>query len=121
MYIDTYLQTYIQVLSYLYKDTSAGWFKNSKPPRTYTNHTITKRARCVGCALERGGSSTANLIEPHETHQHRASKVFCGGVFPVGSLRFAVLQQPRTTTLTSSNLHEPHQQRASKVCRVLMH
>ena len=28
--------------------TRAGWFKHLEPLRTYTNHTITERARCVG-------------------------------------------------------------------------
>ena len=53
--------------------TSSGWFKHSEPLRTYTNHTLTELARCVGCFCTRGGgSSTANL---HEPHHHRASKV----------------------------------------------
>ena len=56
-----------------YVDSSSGWFKHCEPPRTYTNHTITELARCVGCLSTRsGGSSTANL---HEPHQYRASKV----------------------------------------------
>ena len=47
--------------------TRAGWFKHSEPLRTYTNHTITERARCVGClGTSSGGSSTANLHEPHQ-------------------------------------------------------
>ena len=53
--------------------TRAGWFKHSEPPRTYTILTITELARCVGCFCTRsGGSSTANL---HEPHPHRSSKV----------------------------------------------
>ena len=76
--------------------TSSGWFKHSEPQRTYTNHSFTERARCgevchmrsgwFDCtepslstalqgkqgvqgayALVRGGSSTANLIEPTRT------------------------------------------------------
>ena len=74
--------------------TSSGWFKHSEPQRTYTNHTITERARCVGCfCTSSGGSSTSNLHEPHHHHH------LCGGVFPVGSKRFDVLQQPRTSAL----------------------
>ena len=47
--------------------TRAGWFKHSEPLRTYMNHTITERARCVGClGTSSGGSSTANLHEPHQ-------------------------------------------------------
>ena len=42
--------------------------------RTYTNHTSTTIARCVegASALVQGGSSTANL---HEPHQHREQGV----------------------------------------------
>ena len=76
--------------------TSSGWFKHSEPHPTYTNHFITELARCVevshrssgwfDCterslatslqgkqgvqgvsALVRGGSSTANRIEPTRT------------------------------------------------------
>ena len=75
---------------------SSGWFKHSEPQRTYSNHNITELARCgevcllrsgwFDCtkpslttavqgkqgvqgayALVRGGSSTANLIEPTRT------------------------------------------------------
>ena len=75
---------------------SSGWFKHSEPPRTYANHNITELARCgevchrrsgwFDCterslatslqgkqgvqgvaALVRGGSSTANLLEPTRT------------------------------------------------------
>ena len=75
---------------------SSGWFKHSEPPRTYANHNITELARCgevchrssgwFDCterslatslqgkqgvqgvsSLVRGGSSTANLIEPTRT------------------------------------------------------
>ena len=61
---------------------------------------------------DRATSCTANLIEPHETHQHRASKV-CR----VLKHSFGVVEAHRT----SSNLHAPHHHRASKVCRVLKH
>ena len=48
-------------------------FKHSEPLRTYTNHTLTELARCVGCfCTSSGGSSTANL---HEPLHHRESKV----------------------------------------------
>ena len=116
--------------------TSSGWFKHSEPPRTYSNHNITKLARCgevchlrsgwFDCtepslatmlqgkqgvqgayAIVRGGSSTANL---HEPHHH---KVVCRVLMH----SFGVVQAHRT----SSNLHDPHHHRASKVCRVLMH
>ena len=43
--------------------TRLGWFKHSEPTRT----TPARRATCVA-ALERGGSRTANLIEPHRTY-----------------------------------------------------
>ena len=75
---------------------SSGWFKHIEPPRTYANYNITELARCgevcqrssgwFDCterslatslqgkqgvqgvsALVRGGSSTANLIEPTRT------------------------------------------------------
>ena len=77
--------------------TCSGWFKHIEPQRTYTNHSITEKARCVevyhrssgwfdctepslctslqgkqgvqgACALVRGGSSTSNLIEPTRNH-----------------------------------------------------
>ena len=52
---------------------SSGWFKHSEPQRTYTNHTSTELARCVGCFCTRlGGSSTSNL---HEPHHHSFSRV----------------------------------------------
>ena len=75
---------------------SSGWFKHIEPPRTYSNHIIKEIARCgevchmssgwFDCtepslctslqgkqgvqgayAIVRGGSSTANLIEPTRT------------------------------------------------------
>ena len=94
--------------------TSSGWFKHSEPPRTYSNHNITKLARCgevchlrsgwFDCtepslatmlqgkqgvqgayAIVRGGSSTANLIEPTRT----------------------VVRLYRTFSIFTSNLIEP--------------
>ena len=76
--------------------TCSGWFKHIEPCRTYSNHIITKIARCVefchmssgwfdctehslstslqgkqgmkgAYALVRGGSSTSNLVEPSRT------------------------------------------------------
>ena len=48
-------------------------FRVVQAQRTYTNHTITELARCVGClCTSSGGSSTSNR---HEPHQHSFSKV----------------------------------------------
>ena len=85
--------------------TRSGWFKHSEPPRTYTNHTITELARCVGClGTSSGGSSTANL---HEPHQHRSSKV-CRVLMH----EFRVVQAQRTYT--------NHTITVLKVCRALV-
>ena len=74
--------------------SSSGWFKHSEPLRTYTNHTITELARCVGClCTSSGGSSTANL---HEPHHHKASKV-CLGCFCTSSGWFKHSEPTRTT------------------------
>ena len=90
--------------------------------RTYTNHTSTKRARCVegASALVQGGSSTANL---HEPHQHREQGVSayapcspccpCTAVAREGSKRFGELEPPRTNARQHC--------RGNKVYRVLMH
>ena len=76
--------------------TCSGWFKHIEPPRTFSNHIITKIARCVefchmssgwfdctepslstslqekqgmqgAYALVRGGSSTSNVVEHSRT------------------------------------------------------
>ena len=71
--------------------TRSGWFKHLEPQRTYTKHTSTERASCLGCfCTSAGGSSTANL---HEPHHHRASKV-CR----VFLHEFGVVQAQRTNT-----------------------
>ena len=85
--------------------TRAGWFKHFEPHRTYTNHTITELARCVGCfCTSSGGSSTANL---HEPHHHSFSKV-CR----VLKHSFRVVQAQRTYTNHTSTV--------LKVCRALV-
>ena len=76
-----------------------------EPQRTYTNHTITELARCVGCfCTSSGGSSTSNL---HEPHHHRSSKV-CRVLLH----EFRVVQAQRTYT--------NHTITVSKVCRALV-
>ena len=54
--------------------TSSGLLKHSEPQRTYRKHTTTELALCVGCFC-----------------------FLCAGVFRVGSMRFDVLEPPRTT------------------------
>ena len=63
--------------------------------------------------LARGGSSTANLFEPHETHQHRASKV-CR----VLKHSFRVVQAQRTYTNHTLTVLKVCR---ALVCRVLLH
>ena len=83
------------------KGTSSGLLKHLEPQRTYRKHTTTEKALCVGCFR----------CVNHPEHKHRASNVcraragwWCGScrfeeVFcaRVGTVRFAVLEPPRTS------------------------
>ena len=121
--------------------TSSGWFTHFEPHRTYTNHTITELARCVGCFCTRSGWFK-HLEPPRSYTSHTITEIArCVGCFCTSSGWFKHFEPLRTYTKhtsteiasclgclctssggsSTSNLHETHQHRVSKVCRVLMH
>ena len=87
--------------------TRSGWFKHSKPHRTYTSLTSTELARCVGCLSSRSG-----WFQAQRTYTNHTSTVL-----KVCRALVRVVEAQRT----SSNLQETHHHRDSTVCRVLLH
>ena len=98
--------------------TSSGWFKHSEPHRTYTNLFITERARYVEvshrrsvwfdctepslCTLlqgKQGVQGALGTVEPPRTHVINLYTPcsLCDAVVRVGSMRFDVLEPPRTS------------------------
>ena len=128
--------------------TRSGWFKYSEPPRTFSNHIFAELARCVevfhvssgwfdcaepalttslkgklgvqgAYALVRGGSRTANLLEPQQRRENKVCRVLpqefgvvrlcrtfsnviytgearCAGCFCTRSGWFTYIEPPRT-------------------------
>ena len=106
--------------------TCSGWFKHIEPPRTFSNHIITKIARCVefchmssgwfdctepslstslqgkqgvqgAYALVRGGSSTSNLIESSRNIITEIAR--CVGFCHMGSGWFDCTEPSLSTSL----------------------
>ena len=76
----------------------AGWFNHSEPKRTYTNHTSTEIARCVGCFCTRSGWYKHS--EPQRTYTSLTSTELarCVGCLCTSSGWFKHSEPPRTYT-----------------------
>ena len=68
---ETWCVEYFQMSSGWCLCTRSGWFKHIEPHRSYTNHTMTEIARCVGCLCTRSG--WFKHIEPHRTYTNHTS------------------------------------------------
>ena len=86
--------------------TSLEFFKHSEPHRTYTKHTSTEIARCLGCFWY----SVATCVGCFYVGVVQARRTYTNHTLPELTVcrvllhSFGVVQAQRT----SSNLHEPH-------------
>ena len=78
--------------------TRSGWYKHIEPHRTYTNHTFTELARCVGCLCTSSGWFKHS--EPtRTTHSQTSTELArCVGYFYSSSGWFKHIEPHRTYT-----------------------